>query len=254
MGRAAMRSGQLVVHSGRGTFDMETSKNTTVSTLALVDNEGTEITRFVEHTQVRDLSRQEFNEEKNFSEMDTWDLGDEVIYTAPVRDEYVIHQRDLQGNVTAIFRREFQTRQRDQEDKDELTENMRIIINGVTQEIDKHVLDNDPALMSLNVARDGRLFAGNCFGQRKLLPEGVMGRFDVLGADGKFLEELSLVIPGVNHAQDRLVFLDGKHWLLIRNYDSASESMFAGFRDDGQEQEDLEEAEALEVVLYVMPD
>lgn len=82
-----------------------------------------------------------------------------------------------------------------------------------------------------------------------------MARFDVLAPDGRFLEELTLAIPDVNHDQDRLLFLDGKHWLLIRNYDSASESMNAGFAG-GEEEEapELEEPEPLEVVLYVMPD
>jgi hypothetical protein len=131
---------------------------------------------------------------------------------------------------------------------------MRIIINGVRQEIEKHILDNDPALMSLYVAADGRLFAGNCHGQRKVLPDGVMGQYDVISPDGEFIEELSLAIPGVNHEQDRLLFLDGRHWLLIRNFDSASASMNAGFGGGDEDEEALGEIEPLEVVLYVMPD
>ncbi len=255
MGRVAMRGGNLLVHSGRGTFDMETSKSTTVQSLVLLDVQGQELVRFVEHTQERDLTRQEFDEEKNFSELDTWALGDGVLYTAPVRDEYLIRKRDLAGNEVATFRREFETRKREQEDKDDLTSNMRIIINGVNQEIEKHVLDNDPALMNISAAADGRLFVTSCWGQRKLLPEGTAARVDVIGPDGAFIEELSLTVPEFHREQDRLMFLDGKHWLLIRNFDSASESMNAGFAGGGEAaEEDLGEVEPLEVVLYVMPD
>ena len=255
MGRAVMRGGNLLLHSGRGTFDMATSKSTTVQSLALVDMEGQELVRFVEHTQERDLARQEFNEEKNFSELDTWAVGDGVVYTVPVRDRYLIRKRDLQGGEVATFEREFTTREREQEDKDDLTSGMRIIINGVNQEIDKHVLDTDPALMNISVTPDGRLFVTNCWGQRKLLPDGVAARVDVIGDDGSFIEELTLEVPEFNRKQDRLMFLDGKHWLLIRNFDSASESMNAGFGGgDEEDGEDLGEVEPLEVVLYVMPD
>lgn len=254
MGEALMRAGNLVVHSGRGTFDMETSKNTTVQSLALLDLEGNEITRFVEHTRVRDFARQEFNERKDFSELSTWTLGNDIVYTAPHRDEYVIHGKDLQGNVTAVFRRDFSPRKRTDEDKDDMTSGMRLIMNGVEQKIEKHIEDFDPAIRTLDVARNGHLFVNNCFGQRKLLPEGVAGVFDVIAPDGQFLEELTLIIPEFNNEQDYLVFLDGESWLLIRNFDSASDAMNAGFGGGDEEaEEDLEYAEPIEVILFVTP-
>lgn len=253
MGEAHMRHGNLVVHAGRGTFDTETSKNTTTQFLSHIDLSGAETARYVEHTRVRDFTRQEFNEEKDFSELDTWALGDDIIYTAPERGAYLIHVRDMAGNMVAKFRREFSPRKRNDQDKEDLTSNMRIIINGVQQEIEKHVLDHDPAIMDLKVAKDGRLFVNNCHSQRKLLPQGVAGRFDVIAPDGQFLEELTLTIPEFNNEQDRLIFLDGIHWLLIRHFDSASAAMNAGFGGDGEDDEvDLEEAEPLEVVLYRM--
>ncbi len=250
MGQAHMRHGHLVVQGGRGSFNTETSKNTVTQFLSLVDLEGQEITRFVEHTRERDFTRQEFNEEKNFSEMDTWALGDDILYTSPVRDEYVIHGYDPQGKQVVHFRREFTPRRRSDQDKDDLTSGMRMVMNGVELEIEKHVLDHDPAVMGLKVARDGRLFVSNCFHQRKLLDEGVAGRFDVLAPDGQFLEELTLAIPEFNNTQDRLVFLDGEYWLLIRHYDSAREAMNAGFMGSDEEETGLEEAEPLEVILF----
>lgn len=257
MGRAHMHRGHLVVHSGRGVFDLNTSKNTTVHTLALIDAQGNTLTSFVEHRIERDMTRQEYNEKKDFSELDTWALGggisgNGVLYTAPLRDEYVVRVRDLEGHDLAQYRRPFSPRQRNQKDKDDLTANMRVIIDGVNQEIHKEVLNNDPAIMNMVVAADGRLFVQNCFSQRKLLPEGVANRFDVISAEGQFVEELTLEVPEFNKEQDRLIFLDGQHWLLIRNFDSAQAAMRAGFGgDEGEEDlEDLEDAEPLEIILY----
>jgi hypothetical protein len=251
LGEAHMRHGNLVVQGGRGSFNTETSKNNSTQFLSLVDLEGQEITRFVEHTRERDFTRPEFNEEKDFSEMNTWALGDDILYTTPVREEYVIHGYDLQGNQVVHFRREFSPRQRSDEDKDEMTSGMRMVMNGTELEIEKHVLDHDPAVMDLKVARDGRLFVNNCFNQRKLLDEGVAGRFDVLAPDGQFLEELTLSVPEFNNKQDRLVFLDGEYWLLIRHYDSARDAMNAGFAGGDEEEEaDLQEAEPLEIILF----
>lgn len=255
MGRAAMRAGNLVVHSGRGTFDMEAGKNTSVSSLALLDEQGNELTRFVEHTTVSDFTRHEYNEEKSFSELDTWALGDDVLYTVPERDAYLIRQYAMDGTVQAAWRRPFTPRERSQEDKDDLTAGMRIIVNGVRQEIEKHVLDHDPPIMGLNVAPDGRLFVINSHGQRKLLEGEAMARYDVISPDGSLLEELTLQVPDADQEQDRLIFLDGRHWLLIRNYEAASDAMNAGFAgEDEEEPEDLGYAEPLEVVLYMMPD
>ncbi len=252
VGKADMRAGKLVLSSGHGAFDMDKGKSTTVSSLALFDLQGNELVRFLEHTQTKDLTRQQFDEEKEFSELDTWALGDDVLYTVPDRNLYLINRRNLAGDITAAFRRDFRPRKRTAADKDEIAGKMRLMVNGVEQKIEKHILDNDPAIMSLDTAGDGRLFVGTCYGQRKLLPEDIAGRFDVLDAEGRFLEELTLVIPGFDREQDLLVFLDGRSWLLIRNYDSANQSMWAGFRND-EETGEAEEPEPLEVVLYRMP-
>lgn len=244
----------LVGQRGRATFDMETGKSISTNTLAVMDMEGNDTAVIVEHTQENDLQRRVFDEKAQFSELDEWAIGpDGILYTAPVRDAYTINVRSLDGEMVRTMTREFKPRHRNEEDKQELTSGMVIIMNGVRQEIESKALDNDPAIMGLDVADDGRLFVQTCFDQDKLLEIGTAGRFDVISPAGEFVEQLTLSVPDFDGDKDRLVFLDGVNFLVIRSFDQAQQAMMAGFGDDEEEDDDLGDAEPLEVVYYRMP-
>ena len=189
--RELARSGDhLVGARGRATFDQETGKSVTTSTLAIMDLEGKDQVVVVEHIQENDMARQVLDEAADFSELDEWTVGDDgLLYTFPVRDQYTINVRNLKGELVRVMTREFQPRKRTQEDKDELVSGMIIVMNGVRQEVENKALDHDPAVMGLNVARDGRLYVRNCFDQDTLLKVGVAGRFDVISPDGQFVEQ-----------------------------------------------------------------
>jgi hypothetical protein len=105
------------------------------------------------------------------------------------------------------------------------------------------------------VASDGHLFVRTCYDQEDKLPEGVAGRFDVISPAGEFIEQLTLTVPDFKGDRDRLVFMDGQHFLVIRSFDQAQQAMFAGFEDDEEEEEedDFDDAEPLEVVFYRVP-
>lgn len=253
MGEAYRRGGHLVLMHGRGSFNMETGKSNTTTSLSLLEADGSAKVTFAEHKQERDLQRQVYDEEKNFSELDQWTLGNNQVFTVPVRDQYLINVRDMDGTLTHTLQRDFAPRKRSQDDKDGITSGMVMIINGVRQEIENHVLDHDPAIMGLRVAADGHLFVVNCYQQTEKLTDGAAGRYDVISPEGQFIEELTLRAPDMNPEEDRLIFLDGKSFLLIRNLDSAQSSMRAGFGGGGEEEEDLGDVEPLEVVLYRMP-
>ena len=244
----------LVGVRSRATFDMEAGKSFATNILAIMDMEGNDEVVVVEHTQESDLQRHEFDEEAQFSELDQWAIGpDAVLYTAPVRDDYIINARDLDGELVRTMTRAFEPRHRESGDKEDLTDGMIIVINGVRQEIESKALDNDPAIMGLDVADDGRLFVTTCYDQDKLLETGTAGRYDVISASGEFLEQMALTVPGFDGNEDRLVFMDGRNFLVIRNFDQARQAMMAGFEADEEEDEDLGDAEPLEVVLYRMP-
>ncbi len=246
----------LVGVRGRATFDMETAKSVATNTLAIMDIEGNDQSVILEHTQENDMQRRVFDEKAQFSELDEWAAGgsDGTLYTAPVRDEYIINARGLDGELVRVMSRPFKPRHRDEEDKKELTDGMVIVMNGVRQEIESKALDKDPSIMGLSVADDGRLFVQSCFDQENLLDIGTAARYDVISPAGEFLEQLTLAVPDFDGDQDQLLFMDGVNFLVIRNFDQAQQAMMAGFGGgDDEEEDDLDDAEPLEVVFYRMP-
>ncbi len=253
--RELAKSGiHLVGERGRATFDQESGKSVTTRTLAIMDMEGKDQVVVVEHTQENDMQRQVFDEAADFSEMDQWTVGqDGLLYTTPVRNEYAINVHNLEGDLVRVMTREFKPRKRTQEDKDELTSGMVIIMDGVRQEIENKALDHDPAVMGMKVAHDGRLYVQTCYDQDTLLKSGVAGRFDVISPDGAFVEQLTVAVPGFDGKKDRLVFLDGVTYVVIRNFDQAQQAMMAGFRNEEEEDDSLDDAEPLEVVVYRVP-
>lgn len=253
-GEIRKRGDHLVLSHGSGSFDQASGKMTSTTMLMSLDQEGNEMARFGEHTQERELARQIFDEAANFSEIDTWALGPDRVYTCPVRDEYVISVKALDGSLQSTIQRPFTTRRRDGEDKKEVTSGMLIVINGQRQEIESKVLDTDPAINSLQVADDGRLFVENCYQVQERQEGNTARRYDVISPEGRFIEELSLEIPGYNREQDRLQFLDGEYFLWMRNIEGAQQTMRSAFGPGSEEEEeDLEEVEPLEIVLCRIP-
>lgn len=249
--------GMFLGVKGRNTFDMQTQKSQTVSTLSLLDLSGAEVREFLRHEEANDLANPSFDEAASFSELSTWDVGpDGRIYTVPQREAYTINVRDLQGDVVRAYTREFEPRTRSKEDKDRVNSGMVMVVNGRRIVPESKTLDRDPAIVDLNVAADGRLFVTNCRQQDRLLPPDCAGRFDVISPEGVFEEELTVRVPGFDPEADQLVFLDGKLFLHLRNVEDARQAMLASFGGDEDGDEDAEdqgEPEPLEVVLYAMP-
>jgi len=222
--------------------------------LITLDPEGNELARFAEHTQERDLARQTFDEEANFSELNTWGLGPQNVFTCPVRDEYLINIKAMDGFLQDRYLRPFETRRRTDEEKEEITSGMLIVVNDQRQEIESKVLDTAPAISSLQVTPDGTLFVENCYQVQEQQEGDVVRRYDVISPDGKLVEELSLAVPGFNRDLDRLQFLDGEYFLWMRNIESAQRNMISSFGvGGGEDEEDLGDAEPLEIVLCRIP-
>ncbi len=247
--------GKLVGVRGRGSFNQETGKSTQVSTMAVMDLAGKDLVKLFERSRENDLARRIFDEAAEFSELNTWGVSaDGLIYSAPEREAWAINVRDLDGTLRSTLRRPFTPRKRTAEDKAELTDGMVVIVNGRRQEIESKALDTDPAILRINVAGDGRLFVTNCLQDRKVLPAGVAARYDVVSPDGKFVEELTLRAPDFDREQDVVLFLDGKTFLVVRNFDQAREASTAGFGGGGQgEKKETGDVEPLEVICYRLP-
>lgn len=247
--------GRLVAQQGRATFDQDKGTASMEAFLAVTDRQGAEITRLVSHTRENNLAKRVYDEEKEFSEMSQWTVSpDGIIYTTPERDAYVLAVYDLEGNRLRLLRRPFIPRKRTDKDKEGITSGVVMRVNGRRVEVESHVLDTDPAIMGLNAAADGRLFVTNCHDRSEVLPAGIGARYDVISPDGEFIEELSLAIPGFAPENDEITFLDGVHFLLLRNVKSAADAMRAGLAGEGSgNEEDSGDAEPLEAVLYRLP-
>ncbi len=255
--KAMFADGKLVAQQGRGTFDQKTSKSHMTTTLAVLDPKGAILATIASQDKENDFTHRVYDEAKEFSQMNQWTLSPQgIIYTATERDAYVLAAYDLSGQLLRTMRRPFTTRQRQDKDKEKITSGVTMIMNGRRLEVETHVMDTDPAIMGLNVAADGRLFVTNCFDQMDALPAGIGARYDVISAEGKFLEELSLHLPNFNAENDNIAFLDGQHFLHLRNIKSALDSARAGFgggNNDDEQEEDLDDGEPLEVVMYALP-
>ena len=119
--------------------------------------------------------------------------------------------------------------------------------------MEKKPLDTDPAIVDLHFSGDGRLFVVTCHHAPGQLPRGVAGRFDVITPGGEFLEELTLTFAGFDPEQDVLIFLNGTSFLVLRNYEDAEQAIHAAVLSEDEE-EDLSDAEPLEVVLVRVSD
>lgn len=254
LARAVKRENNLVVLHGKGTFDMESGEINTVNLLTGIDDDGKELARFAEHTQLRDMNKQVFDEAANFSELTTWALGNNCVYTIPDRNKYNIHMKTLDGEMEGSISRNFESRKRRDEDKEDLTSGMAMVFNGRQLEVEKHILDYDQAILGLNVATDGRLFVQNCYQAPKRLPEGTAGRFDIIDTKGIFVEELILEIPGFDPQQDGLSFMDGEYFLYLKGLQAATNSMQHGLMGSSAPEEEVEEdVEPLEVIFCRIP-
>lgn len=246
--------GKLVGVRGRGTFNQETGKSTQVTTMSVMDLAGREEVKLFERTRENDLQRRVFDEAAEFSELNTWSLSkDGIVYSVPEREAWAINARGLDGALRSTFRRPFTPRKRTAADKSELTDGMIVIVNGQRQQIESKALETDPAIERINVAADGRLFVTSCLQSRERLPAGVAARYDVITPDGRFVEELSLRVPDFDNRQDVVLFLDGKTFLVVRNFDQAREAMAAGMGRSGDDGNQAGEAEPLDVSCYRLP-
>lgn len=245
---------RLVGVRGRGVFDQARGKSTQVTTMAIMDLNGRDLVKLCERTVENDLARRVFDEAAEFSELNTWTASrDGLIFSAPECDAWAVNVRGLDGNVERTLRRPFTPRKRDAADKAALTDGMLVIVNGVRQQMESKALDHDPAILRLNAAADGRLFVTSCLQRRELLPPGAAARYDVVSPDGRFVEELTLRAPGFDREQDAVLFLDGRTFLVVTNFDQAREAMSAGLGGGERDEEPSGEVEPLEVVCYRMP-
>jgi hypothetical protein len=244
----------LVAHTDRSSDDFNADRSSTRSTLSVLGLDGVFKAELASHEVARGMRNIVLDEAASWAEFDCWAVSPRgVVATVAERDAWAVNERDLDGALLRVLRRPCRARKRTAEEKEEAVSRIRLssVVAGATME--KRPLDTDPVIVDLQCAADGRLFVTTCHNAREQLTEDVAGRFDVITLEGKYLEELTLTFAGHDPQQDVLVFLDGTRFLVLRNYADAEKAIHAAFLPK-EEQEDLSEAEPLEVVLVKVPD
>ncbi len=243
----------LVGHTDRSSIDFDADEARTSATLSVLDFDGVFGTELVAHEVSRGIMNIVLDEAAEWAEFATWAVSPGgVVATVAERDAWAIHVRNLDGEILRTLRRPAKPRTRTAGEKEEATSRIHIAVATGRSNIDSKALDDDPAIIDLQYASDGRLFVTTCRNTAGLLNKGVAGRFDVIAPEGKFLEELTVTFAGHDPQKDVLVFLDGTHFLVLRNFDDAEKALNAAFLPE-EEKEDLSDAEPLEVFLVKLP-
>ena len=244
----------LVGCTDRSSYDAETDKCVTRASLSVMDPEGVPSAELVTHEVARGARHIVMDEAASWSSFTAWAAGKHGrVATVAERDAWAVNEYDLSGALQRVLRRPYQLRKRTDEEKEEAVSSIVLSMVIGQPTIEKKPLDTDPAIVGLDYAADGSLLVTTCRQAPAQLEAGVAGRYDVITPDGRFREELTLTFPGFDPEQDRLVFLDGVHYLIVRNYEDAEAAIYAAFMTEEQ-LEELGEIEPLEVVLARVAD
>ncbi len=219
--------------------------------LSICDMDGNELHRLWEITGTRDFSKPKFVEKDEYFAMGRFAVDSAGrVYVAMDYDRYAVSVFAPDGTLERVIERpDYQGRMRSKEEKEEVTSGMRIVANGRTLELENVVEDRDQAIESLFVDGEDRLWVRDSHSEEHA---GVFRRYDVFDADGAWLRSVDLVLPG-DQEEDGLFPLGDGRFAQIRGLQGAQAAMFADVEGGSDDEEDLGDAEPLEVVLWSLP-
>ena len=247
------RDDVLVGLTDRSHVDFEADRVRTHATLSVLSLDGVFESELIVHDVTRGIMTIVLDEEAEWAEYATWALGPgSVIATVADRRTWSVNERNLAGDLLRTLRRPGQNCRRTDEEKEQAAARISVAVATGRSTIEKKAFDTDPVIVDLQYARDGRLFVTTCHNTAGRLAPGVAARYDVIAPDGRFTEELTLTFGGFDPEQDKLVFLDGTNYLVIRNYEDAQKAIYAAMTPT-EEQTDPIDAEPLEIVLVRIP-
>ncbi len=221
--------------------------------LSIFGMDGAEILCLMSKERLRDFSKPSYIESQEYFVMGRWTVGpDGRIYAAAERDAYIINVYAPDGTLEYVIEKDYKSRKRTQEEKDDVGSDMRIVVDGNRLQMKREVLDNDPCITSLFVDTDGLLWVADSHSE---VHDGVFRRYDVFDTVGRFVKQVDIVIDADPDKDGFFALGDGR-FVLVRGLVSASDAMNSDFddghgdRDNGDDDLDtLDDAEPLEVVL-----
>jgi len=240
----ARRGGEILVIAGLR-FETDAGVPGQVRFLSVFDLSGQERLRLRDAPSGFDFQARTFDERQNwFPDRDLFDVDPSGrIYLAAERDRYRIDVRGPDGSLVQVIERQYAQRRRTSERKEELVGNVSMNINNENVQLSATFDDFEPAVESLHVAADSRLWVMSGHGRR---PErdGVARSYDVFDTMGRFVEILHLAVT-VDVDRDWLLPLGDGRWILLKN-------LFTS-RDDEDDSADLSEDRPLEIICLHDP-
>jgi hypothetical protein len=216
--------------------------------LARIATDGTEEVRLIEKQSERDMQRFVWDEgEDYFVQHGGLALGAKGrVYAAPVRDRYQVQVYALDGTIERVIEREFTPRKRNQDDKDRVSNTMRMVING--REVPKEIADTDPCIDQLWVDDAEQLWVLSSRSDRDQ-PDGVFQIYDIFDERGRFVRQTAVTCPG-DPLEDGLFLLGKGRAILVRGLVASAVAMVG--EAGGDDTADEGDPPVLEVICYRM--
>jgi hypothetical protein len=240
-------AGELAVVMGSiFIFDPEGARS--INWIGVIDRTGTVLHEFgdKERQLSADPMHQVFDETDSFWDWNRWALSEDGrLYRVPNREEWLIEEYDLEGNLVSTMRREIGARPRTAAETEELKQGQNFIFNGRKSEVTFKLLDTEPPINVLTVINDQLWVLHNPADGE--LPDDVWRRISVVSLDGELIEELDLKI-GHDPDLDTVELLPDGRLMVIENGVAATQAALAAFGIESDEEE--LDAEPAEIVIY----
>jgi hypothetical protein len=199
------------------TFRARPGFDTQMRFLGVFDAEGRERLRLREAPSGFDFEARSYDEQANwFAERDLFDVDRAGnVYVVAERDRYRIDVHGPDGALRRVIERRYEPRRRTAEELDRMSGRVSMSINGEIVRLRSTFAPFAPAIESLALAGDGRLWVQPGHGRDSQRKDRA-GSYDIFDGDGRFVETVHLDVL-VDRDRDRLWFLGDGRWLLLRN-------------------------------------
>lgn len=243
------RGGSLVL---QGTsFKLADGKVERLSALVRIDTQGQEVARFFETKNTDSMSNLVIRERQ--SAQVPWGVTPDGRVVASTEYTYGLQVWGADGKLQRVIKRDYAPRKRSAAELEErrnlLSSSIRMRGRGGEMKPNVEVEANDRDIVWLEIADDGHMWVLTSRGAKEP-GKGNFGAFDVLDAEGHFVQQVTLALDA-DFEEDRIL-LTGDRLFVLKQFVSAQRAMLArGGDSEEEDEEDLEgEAEPMSVVCY----
>jgi hypothetical protein len=203
--------------------------------LVRCDQNAKPLVEYLSRSTSSNLMRDGWIEKNNyFPSHDRWDIdGQGRVLAATERNEYLITVFAQDGSTVLTFGRDFKPWKRTEEQKQEIRDSLTVLRDGQRVQVDVHVENNEPAILSVHWRPDGEIWVLTMPGRQNQEP-GIMQTYDVFSPAGEYIRQVAVNCPG-DPEEDVLFLLGANQAALVRGAVQARRNTFGG--SQGEEKE-----------------